>query len=70
MCCHLQSRYLLYESRADRLQGELRPGVEPVYGRAIHQSRKLTRTCPQREADWGETQDDLEDKEGDIFCNQ
>lgn len=64
MCCHLQSRYLLYESRADRLQGELRPGVEPVYGCAIHQSRKLACTCSQCEPDWGETQDDLEDKEG------
>lgn len=63
MCCHLQSRYFLYESGADRLQSELRPGVEPVYGCTIHQSRKLPCTCPQCEPDWGETQDDLVDKE-------
>lgn len=62
MCCHLQSRYLLYESTADRLQGVLRPGVEPVYCCTVHQSWKLTRTGPQSEPDWGETQHDLKDK--------
>lgn len=63
MGSHLQSRYLLYESGADRLQGDLRPGVEPVYGCTVHQSWKLPCTCPQSEANWGETQDYLEAEE-------
>lgn len=62
--CHLQSRNLLYESRANRLQGVLRPGVEPVYSRAVHQSGKLPRTRSQGEPDWRETQDNLQGRVG------
>lgn len=52
LCLYLQSWYLLYESRADRLQCELRPGVKPVNCGAVHQSRKFPCTCPQCEPHW------------------
>lgn len=57
---HLQSRNLLYESSADRLQGVLRPGVEPVDSCAVHQSGKLPCTSSQCEPNWRETQDNLQ----------
>lgn len=56
---NLQIRYLLYEGGADRLKGQLRPGVEPVYGRTVDQGRELTSTGTQGEPYRGKTQDHL-----------
>lgn len=68
---HLQSRNLFYESSADGLQGVLRPGVEPVDRRAVHQSRKLPCTCSQCEPNWRETQDNLQARVvPDSFMNE
>lgn len=62
---HLNAVRVLQEAEADRLQCLLRPLMEPVDGRAVHNGWELPATDPQLVPHRGETESHLRSQKGE-----
>lgn len=61
---HLNAFRVLQEAKADGLQGLLRPLVEPVNGRAVHDGGELPAADPQLGPHRGEAESHLRRPKG------